>query len=150
MYNFGTFWRSVIHRRIKKKSFEYVDSWPKTCLLGPTIFKIQKPNWYYCSVMCILIGWKFGKLVLRVVPTQYPRYLSSSRDGPANRVRILHCRLFHLRIERIPLDLRKWSLNTFLALGQYKISAPHWLQNGQFLAFDKLKWKLSNFQLMPF
>ena len=27
-------------------SFEYTDFWP---ILGPTIFKIPQPNWYYCS-----------------------------------------------------------------------------------------------------
>ena len=68
------------------------------------------------DVLCILIGWKFEKPMLTAVPTQHSRYVCSSQDGPGNRVRISHCRLRHLRIERNPLDLRKWSLNTFLAL----------------------------------
>ena len=33
-------------------SFEHVDSWAKFLLLGPTIFEIPQPNWYYCRSCC--------------------------------------------------------------------------------------------------
>ena len=49
-YDFSTFWRTVISRRIKKKknSLSMLILGLKSCILGPTIFKIPQPNWQYC------------------------------------------------------------------------------------------------------
>ena len=47
-YDFGTFWRAVIHQRIKKKNpLSMLILGQTSCFLGPTIFKIPQPNWYY-------------------------------------------------------------------------------------------------------
>ena len=46
-YNFSTFWQIIIHCRIAlKNSCEHVDSWKRSCILGPTIVKIPQPNWH--------------------------------------------------------------------------------------------------------
>ena len=39
-------WRSPYSQNTMV-SFEYIDFWPNILLLGPTIFKIPQPNWYY-------------------------------------------------------------------------------------------------------
>ena len=48
-YDFGTFWRTVIHVRIFLKNFplSMLILGQKSSFLGPTIFKIPQPNWYY-------------------------------------------------------------------------------------------------------
>ena len=48
-YNFGTFWRIIIHCRIVLKQFPLskLILGQKSCILGPTIFKITEPNWHY-------------------------------------------------------------------------------------------------------
>ena len=48
-YNFSTFWRTIIHRNIVLKQFPLSISilGQKSCILGPTIFKIPQPNWHY-------------------------------------------------------------------------------------------------------
>ena len=47
-YNFGIFWRTIIERRIVLKQFPLSMSilGQKSCILGPTIFKIPQPNWH--------------------------------------------------------------------------------------------------------
>ena len=49
-YNFGTFWRTIIHRRIVLKQFplSMLILGQKAWILGPTIFKIPQPNWHEC------------------------------------------------------------------------------------------------------
>ena len=42
--NFGTFWWTIIHRRIKKNPLSMLILGQKSCFLGPTIFKIPQPN----------------------------------------------------------------------------------------------------------
>ena len=46
-YDFGTFWRTVSHRRIFKKMLSMWIFGQKSCILGPNIFKIPQPNWHY-------------------------------------------------------------------------------------------------------
>ena len=47
-YDFGTFWRTIIHRRIVLKQFplSMLILGQKSCILGPTILKIPQPNWH--------------------------------------------------------------------------------------------------------
>ena len=49
-YDFGTFWRTVIHciHKIQRFPLSMLILGQKSCLLGPTIFEIPQPNWYYC------------------------------------------------------------------------------------------------------
>ena len=46
-YHFGTFWRTITHRRtvLKKFPLSMLILGQKSCILGPTIFKIRQPNW---------------------------------------------------------------------------------------------------------
>ena len=48
-YNFGTFWQSGAPRILKTQQFplSVLILGQKACILGPTIFKIPQPNWYY-------------------------------------------------------------------------------------------------------
>ena len=48
-YNFGTFWWTIIHRRIVlwQFSLSMLILGQKSCIIGPTIFKIPQPNWHY-------------------------------------------------------------------------------------------------------
>ena len=48
-YNFGTFWRTIIHCRIVLKKFplSVLILGQKSCILGPIIFKITQLNWHY-------------------------------------------------------------------------------------------------------
>ena len=50
-YDFGTFWRTIIHCRIvlKKNPLSMLILGQKACILGPTIFKIPQPNWRYST-----------------------------------------------------------------------------------------------------
>ena len=62
-YNFGTFWRSIIHRRIVLRQFPLSMSilGQKPCILGPTIFKIPQPNWHCNSIYSPCKGKEIGK-----------------------------------------------------------------------------------------
>ena len=46
---FGTLWWTIIHHRIVFKQFPLSMSilGQKSCILGPTIFKIPQPNWHW-------------------------------------------------------------------------------------------------------
>ena len=48
-YNFGTFWRTIIHCRIVLKQFplSMVIHGQKYCILGSTTFKIPQQMWHY-------------------------------------------------------------------------------------------------------
>ena len=48
-YNFGTFWWTMIHHRIilKEFSLSVLILGQKSCIFGPTIFKIPQPNWHF-------------------------------------------------------------------------------------------------------
>ena len=52
-YDFGTFWWTVSHRRIFLNRFplSMLTLGQKSCILGPTIFKIPQPNWRYCRLV---------------------------------------------------------------------------------------------------
>ena len=60
-YNFGTFWRTIIRCRIVLKQFplSMLILGQKSCILGPTIFKIPQPNWHY-STYCVVNSTPFG------------------------------------------------------------------------------------------
>ena len=59
-YDFGTFWRTIIHCRIVLKQFplSMLILVQKAWILRPTIFKIPPPNWHYCWGHPMLIFWK--------------------------------------------------------------------------------------------
>ena len=50
-YNFGTFWGTIIHRRIvlKKNPLSMLILGQESCILEPTIFKIPQPNGHYST-----------------------------------------------------------------------------------------------------
>ena len=50
-YDFGTFWRTVIHciHKIQQFPLSMLILGQKPCFLGPTIFEIPQPNWYYST-----------------------------------------------------------------------------------------------------
>jgi hypothetical protein len=47
-YDFGTFWWTIIHHMIvlKKNLVSLLILGQKSCIFGPTIFKIPQPNWH--------------------------------------------------------------------------------------------------------
>ena len=47
-------------------SFEHVDSWQKSCILGPSIFNIPQPNWHYCVHELHLMS-KFYKIQFKKI-----------------------------------------------------------------------------------
>ena len=54
-YGFGTFWQTINHCRIVLKQFplSMLILGQKSCILGPTIFKIPQPNChYYLYLFC--------------------------------------------------------------------------------------------------
>ena len=68
-YNFGTFWQADAPCIFKIQRFplSMLILGQKACILGPTIFKIPQPNWYY-SVVVILTGPEFlFKLTLSIL-----------------------------------------------------------------------------------
>ena len=77
-YNFGTFWRTVIHRRIVLKQFSLsmLILGQKSCILGTTTFKIPQPNWDYNTYQCCNL--EFG-----VSTSSYEDWLArTNRPGP--------------------------------------------------------------------
>ena len=55
-YEFGTFWRTVIHciHKIQWFPFSMLILGQRPCFLGPTIFEIPQPNWYHYK--CITVS----------------------------------------------------------------------------------------------
>ena len=60
-YDFSTFWRTIIHRMIVLKKFplSMLILGQKSCILGPTIFKIPQPNWHYYTVYTTFDNFRF-------------------------------------------------------------------------------------------
>ena len=62
-YNFGTFWQTIIQHRIVLKQFPLSVSilGQKSCISGPTIFKITQQNWPYLILFaifrCSIFSW---------------------------------------------------------------------------------------------
>ena len=70
-YNFGTFWWN--HQRNFKISFLWVRMLilgQKHCLLGPTIFEIPQPNWYYNVSNCVKRIWFIFSIRDEILITQ--------------------------------------------------------------------------------
>ena len=44
--------RAPPFQKIKWNSWNLVTTLQKSCFLGPTIFEIPQPNWYYCTELC--------------------------------------------------------------------------------------------------
>ena len=77
-YNFGTFWRIVIHCRIVLKQFSLsmLILGQKSCVLGTNTFKIPQPNWDYNTYQCCNL--EFG-----VSTSSYEDWLArTNRPGP--------------------------------------------------------------------
>ena len=60
-YDFGTFWRTVSHRRICLKKFplSILILGQKSRILGPTVFKCPQPNWHCIAVLHAYMFLKF-------------------------------------------------------------------------------------------
>ena len=85
-YDFGTFWRTIIHRRIVLKlfSFEHVDK-QKSCILGPTIYKIPQLNWHYSKHNEVFFHQQFQKISGKKIIS----WVSYLRVGSDNEFRVL-------------------------------------------------------------
>ena len=88
-YNFGIFWRTIIHRRILKKQFSLsmLILRQKSCILGPTIFEIPQPNWHYSIYDCgqKIVGW-----YLCEVKFQHTNFNSVIEKSPDTYIFFLH------------------------------------------------------------
>ena len=74
-----TNWRSPYSQKTMV-SFEYIDFWPKTCFLGPTIFKLPQPDWYYCTAWSIKYNCWVSRWQWQIIGTKLNTKQTSSKQ----------------------------------------------------------------------